>query len=108
MPDDAAGTAPEVRVVDAPERHRFEAYVDSELAGFVTYTLRPGTGRPDRIVFNHTEVDDAFEGHGVGSRLARAVLDEARSRGLGVNPVCPFIRAYIDQHQEYADLVVTS
>jgi uncharacterized protein len=101
MAEGSEGAASVVRVVDNPDRARFEAYVGDELAGFVTYRLRPG-----RIVFNHTEVDDAFEGHGVGSRLAREVLDEARARGLAVNPVCPFIRAYIDHHAEYADLVV--
>jgi hypothetical protein len=93
--------APAVRIVDDPGASRFEAYVGDELAGFVQYRLRPG-----RIVFVHTEVDDAFEGHGVGSTLARGVLDEARARGLGVTPVCPFIRAYIERHDGYADLVV--
>jgi len=97
MPD----AAPAVRVVDNPGASRFDAFVGDELAGFAEYRLRPG-----RIVFTHTEVDDAFEGHGVGSTLARGALDEARARGLGVTPLCPFIRAYIEHHDEYADLVV--
>ncbi len=91
----------DVRVVDNPDENRFEAYVDGELAGFAEYRRRDG----DRIVFSHTEVDDAFEGHGVGSKLAAGALDAARARGLTVTPLCPFIRAFIDRHPDYADLV---
>ncbi len=54
-----------VRVVDNPAKDRYEAYVGDELAGFVTYRTRPGA-----VVLVHTEVDDAFEGRGVGGHLA--------------------------------------
>ena len=91
---------PEIRVADDPDEHRYEAFVDGALGGFAEYRLRPG-----RIVFTHTEVDDAYEGHGVGSTLVRGALDDARARGLRVTPICPFVRAYIDDHPEYRDLV---
>ncbi len=61
--------------------------------------------RGDRVVFTHTEVDPAFEGHGVGSALARAALDDVRARGLRAVPLCPFVRAWIDRHPDYEDLV---
>ena len=37
--------------------------------------------------------------------LARASLDDARRRELRVLPYCPFIRAFIEGHDEYLDLV---
>ncbi|HVA02376.1 MAG TPA: GNAT family N-acetyltransferase [Acidimicrobiales bacterium] len=89
-----------VQVVDNPERSRYEAYVGDELAGLVTYRTRPGVQ-----VLVHTEVEGPFEGHGLGSRLASAVLDQVRARGLHVVPVCPFIAGYIDRHPELSDLV---
>jgi predicted GNAT family acetyltransferase len=89
-----------VRVSDNTERHRYEAFVDGVLAGFVTYEASPG-----RIAFLHTETESAFKGHGVGSRLAQVVLDDARARGLRVMPRCPFIATYIERHPGYADLV---
>ena len=89
-----------IEVRDVPEKLRYEVRLDGELAGFAVYVRRGG-----RLIFVHTEVDPAFEGHGVGSALARGALDDARARGLPVVPLCPFIEAYIEHHPEYADLV---
>jgi predicted GNAT family acetyltransferase len=91
----------DVTVQDNPEKNRYEACDDAGVvAGFAAYTIRDGT-----LVFTHTEVDDAFEGRGIGSALARGALDDARERSLPVRPDCQFIRGYIEKHDEYADLV---
>jgi len=89
-----------VRVTNDTEHHRYEAHIGHARAGFVTYELSPG-----RITFLHTRTEPAFEGRGVGSRMAQVALDEARASGRRVVPVCPFISAYIDRHPGYADLV---
>ena len=90
----------DVTVRDNPGEGRFEAYVDGRLAGFSAYELSDGV-----ITFTHTEVDDAFEGQGVGSALVRQELDAVRADGhLRVRPRCPFVRAWIDRHPDYADL----
>ena len=84
---------------------RYEISVGGEIAGFAEYELSS-----DRrtITFVHTVVEDAFEGQGVGSRLARGALDDARARGLRVVAQCPFIRGWIDKHPDYADLLAES
>ncbi len=89
-----------IEVADHPDSDRFEIHVDGALAGFAQYVRRGG-----RLVFVHTEIDPAFEGQGLGSRLAAAALDAARAAGEPVVPLCPFIHAFIDRHPEYADLV---
>jgi predicted GNAT family acetyltransferase len=90
-----------VDVTDNADESRYEARVDGELAGFAAYHLTKSS-----IVFTHTEVFDEFEGHGVGSALARAALDDVRAKGgRDVVPVCPFIHGWIDDHPDYADLV---
>ena len=92
----------EPTVLDVPDRSRFEIHADGRLAGFTQYRLKD----PALIVFIHTEIDDAFEGRGLGSTLARAALDAARARGLAVRPDCPFVRGYIARHPDtYLDLV---
>jgi predicted GNAT family acetyltransferase len=91
-----------IEVRDEPESSRYAAYVDGELAGFSEYTLDAERGR---IVISHTEVDDAFEGHGVGSALVRGELDDVRRRRLRVVAQCPFVKAWIERHPDYQDLV---
>lgn len=90
------GNRPEV--ADAPERSRYEAHVDGELAGVAEYT-----DRRDQRVFLHTNV--TLEGHGVGGALARAALDDVRARGKRAVPKCLFIAAWIRRHPDYVDLV---
>ncbi|MFB9236785.1 GNAT family N-acetyltransferase [Plantactinospora siamensis] len=88
-------------VEDNPAAHQFEILVDDSLAGFAAYEQRPGV-----VVFTHTEVEPAYEGHGVGSTLAREALDQVRNRGDRVVARCPFISAYIDRHPDYRELLV--
>jgi len=89
-----------VEVVDNKAERRYEATIDGELA-VVEYHLEG-----DRIVFTHTEVPSALEGHGLAAKLAQTVLDDARARHLMVVPRCPYIASYIKRHQEYLDVVV--
>ena len=57
------------------------------------------------MVLVHTDVATSAEGSGVGSALVAGALDDIRSRGLRVVPVCPFVAAYIHRHPEDAALV---
>ena len=89
-----------VTVTEAPDRRRFEVRVAGELAGFTRYEVRGGA-----YAFLHTEIDPAFEGQGLGSRLVRGALEEMRRRGTAVLPYCPFVRGFIEHHHDYLDLV---
>ena len=90
----------DLEVRDNPDESRFEVYVDGRLAGFSVYQLAD-----DVILFVHTEVDDAYEGEGVGSALVRGALDQVREREhLRVAATCPFVRAWMRKHPDYLDL----
>lgn len=89
-----------VVVVEDGPASRFEVLVDGEAAGFVAYRRNGHT-----ISFTHTEIDERFEGRGLGSVLVRGALDAARAQGVAVLPFCPFVRRYISRHHEYLDLV---
>ena len=88
-------------VRDVPEADRFEIRDGERVLGVAAYERRG-----DTIVFTHTEVDPDAGQSGLGSTLVRTALDEVRSRGGKVIPLCPFVRGWIDRHAEYADLVV--
>jgi predicted GNAT family acetyltransferase len=88
-------------VEDNPAEHRFEVRDETgAVAGFAAYQRASG-----RVVFTHTVVDEAFEGQGVGSTLVRRALDAVREEGSRVEPRCPFVRAFVQRHREYGDLV---
>ena len=97
---DASPAQPAIEVSDDRAAERYVVAVDGEPAGFVQYRDR---GRALALV--HTEIDDRYEGQGLGGRLVSAALDDVRSRGLAVLPFCPFVRGYIARHHEYLDLV---
>jgi len=89
-----------VTVVNNPERERYEASLDGQVVGFAQYRVHPYA-----VELTHVEVDEACEGQGIGSALARAALDDIRAQGAQVVPVCPFVASYIRRHPGYADLV---
>ncbi|HEX6469031.1 MAG TPA: GNAT family N-acetyltransferase [Streptosporangiaceae bacterium] len=80
---------------------RYEVVVDGRVVGFAEYRPR----QDGAVVFTHTEVDGAYEGRGIGGRLARAALEDVRASGGSVVPRCPFIKGYIDRHPEFQSLV---
>ncbi len=86
-------------VRDNTGRHRFELDADGHLA-FSNYKREGST-----ITIMHTEVPKELNGRGIGSTLARGLLDIARAQGLKVVPLCPFVAGYIAKHPEYADLL---
>ena len=91
----------DVQTSHNPDAHRYEAHVDDELAGFAEYQLTD-----QLVVFTHTEVDERFEGQGVGSAIARFALDDVRADGSRqVLPLCVFIKGWIGRHRDYVDLV---
>lgn len=90
-----------IDVTDLPDQHRFEARdSDGTVLGVAEYRREPGL-----VVFTHTEVDPRLEGHGVGSTLVREALDAVRASGDRIDPQCPFVKAFVADHPEYADLV---
>ena len=89
-----------IEITERPDDGRYVLTIDGSDAGEVAYRRR---GR--QLIVDHTEVDPAFEGQGLGSRLARHVLDAARAEDLRIVPNCPFLRGYLDRHPEDATLV---
>lgn len=90
----------ESKIVRNDARHRYELKIGAEVVGIAVFREEPG-----RVVFTHTVVFPAYEGRGLGGKLAQAAIDDAVSRGLRIVPECPFISAWLGRHPEYAESV---
>lgn len=89
-----------IAVTDVPERNRYEMRDGDTLVGLAEYHLYQ-----DEVAILHTEIGDEFGGRGLGGQLVQAVMDDARAKGRKVLPYCPFTRAWLGKHPDYADLV---
>lgn len=90
----------EPQVRHEPDQGRYVVSVDGQDVGVTEYA-RSG----ERLVFVHTEIDDAHEGEGLGSALLRGALDDVRERGAPVVPVCPFVSGWIERHDDYRSVL---
>lgn len=93
-------TGNDVAVRDDPDRHRFVASLDGDDVAYLVYHRASG-----RHLLVHTEVDDAHEGKGVGSALVRGALDQIRDADGTMVPLCPYVRTWVDRHEDYQSLV---
>ena len=89
----------ELDITNNTEKRQFETIVEGKM-GIIGYSLFPGG-----IIFDHTEVDEALEGRGIASALAKYALEYAKEQHLQVVPLCPYVNAYIRRHPEYEPLV---
>jgi len=86
-------------VIDNPKGQRYEIRRDGQTLGFAAYQ------KANRlIVFTHTEIEPGLKGQGIGGQLVRGALDDVRSKGLPVLPICPFVQEWMSRHPEYLDL----
>jgi uncharacterized protein len=86
-------------IVNNRERHRYELAVDGHIAA-TYYAIADGV-----ITFIHTEVPPELGGKGIASKLIRGALDQVRAESLKVIAQCPFVKAFIDKHADYQDLL---
>ena len=60
------------------EKHgSFEALIDGKKAGLMTYTW----AGEDRFIIDHTEVEEAYNGKGVGKEMLIKAVEFARENG---------------------------
>lgn len=84
-----------IEVVRNDAKERYEITLDGKVAGFTTFEP-DGSGR---FAFPHTEIDPAYGGRGLGTRLVADAMTDVAERGETVVPVCPFVVRYLQQHE---------
>ena len=78
----------------------FRAMENEVQAGLMTYSWA-GT---DKFIIDHTEVDSAFGGKGVGKKMVMEAVEFARVNNLKIIPLCPFAKSVFDKVEEIRDV----
>ena len=88
-------------VVHEPEKSRYSLKRGDDVIGFSAYEM----GKRGELVITHTEIDEELQERGLGSLLARGMLDDLRtSTDAKIVAKCPFTFKYIATHPEYKDM----
>lgn len=79
----------------------FYIELEGKIVGRMTYTWMGS----DRIVINHTIVDDVLKGKGAGKQLVSKAVDFARAKGIKIVPVCSFAKSVFEKVEEFKDVL---
>lgn len=79
----------------------FVATFDGQKAGLMTYSW----AGEDRIIIDHTEVEPAYNGKGIGKEMVYKAVEFAREKNLKIIPLCPFAKAMFQKNEEIRDVL---
>lgn len=63
------------------------------------------TKEKDRMIIQHTEVDESLRGKNIGFELVEHAVEYAREANLKIVPLCPFAKKIIERHKEFQDVL---
>lgn len=90
----------EITVNKAETKGSFIYTSQSSKGGEMTFSI----AGPEKIIIDHTEVEDDFRGKGVGLALVEFAVKYARDNKIKMLPLCPFTKATLQKHPEWADV----
>lgn len=59
----------------------------------------------DKLIINHTEVDDRLRGKGAGRQLLDRLIQFVRERKIKVIPLCPFAKSVFQKDAGIRDVL---
>ncbi|WP_373524397.1 GNAT family N-acetyltransferase [Aquiflexum sp.] len=69
--------------------------------GMMTYSIAGDA----LIIIDHTEVDPAYYGKGVGKQMLYKIVDMAREKNIKILPLCPFAASMFKKLDEIKDVL---
>jgi uncharacterized protein len=92
---------PEIRLEDIGSKGRY--FIRSAAGDEAEMTF--SKAGEHLIIIDHTEVPEAFRGQGAGLRLVTRAVEDMRTAGKKIIPLCPFANAQFRKHAEWADVL---
>lgn len=57
------------------------------------------------IIVDHTGVPDVYRGQNIGLALVQRAVEDARTGGYKILPLCPFAAAQFRRHADWSDVL---
>ena len=91
----------EVKQIDDKKNGAFIVLDGDKKAGEMAYVWAGA----EKIIIDHTEVDEAYGGQGVGKQAFLALVDWTRKENIKVIPLCPFSKAQLEKNPDLKDVL---
>lgn len=91
----------EIIQINSSDNGLFQAIDNGDITGEMFYTWDGN----DKIIITHTEVNEAFNGKGIGKKMVLEAVNFARQNNIKIIPVCPFAKKVFDKVDEIKDVL---
>jgi predicted GNAT family acetyltransferase len=91
----------DVLQTDNGKKGKFFILENGKQEAEMTYTWA-GT---DRIIIDHTEVNEALKGKNAGKQMMMQAVEFARMKGIKIIPLCPFANSVFKKTPEIRDVL---
>lgn len=79
----------------------FYISVDGKQEGKMTFVFAGN----DKIIIDHTEVNEGNNGKGFGKKMVAKAVEYAREKNIKIIPLCPFAKKVFDKTPEFRDVL---
>lgn len=79
----------------------FHIDIDSKTEAKMTFIFAGS----DKIIIDHTEVNEGHNGKGFGKMMVAKAVAFAREKNIKIIPLCPFAKKVFDKNPEYSDVL---
>tara|TARA_R110002020_G_scaffold81120_2_gene201813 strand:- start:6969 stop:7250 length:282 start_codon:yes stop_codon:yes gene_type:complete len=91
----------EIQVIEHETKGMAVAKDDGKGVGSMTFSI----AGPELIIIDHTDVDPAYGGKGVGKRMLYKIVEMARQKNIKIIPLCPFAASVFRKVEEIKDVL---
>ena len=74
---------------------------DGAILAEMVYTMPS----PNKMIIEHTEVNEELRGQNVGLQLVKTAVEFARANNIKIIPLCPFANSVFKRKPEFADVL---
>jgi predicted GNAT family acetyltransferase len=91
----------DIQIIESESKGMSLAKENDNQVGSMTYSI----AGPELIIIDHTEVDPAYNGKGVGKQMLYKIVEMARQKNIKIIPLCPFAASLFRKLEEIKDVL---